>query len=184
MEGAFLVLANFISGTSFHPTVSFTTNDLFTPVSFDLRPSGNNFVVGLFNPVDNSSINYNYSYENVLVQGFRDGTLITDDSFDMNTVSTYLFDSNFLGIDTLSITAILLSIEEETPKINELVLDKYPGYSISYMDNGFAPLAHFDIDNVVLLDSNQLNPVPLPASLPLFASVIGVFGFLTRRKRK
>ena len=43
----------------------------------------------------------------------------------------------------------------------------------------------FVIDSITLTQPPPpLQPVPLPAALPLFATGVGVIAFLTRRKRK
>ncbi len=128
-----------------------------------------------FDLPDISDIRLDLTFENVFVQGFRSGLLIAEDTFDMADVSKYSFDSVFSNLDTLTITALDWSASSFDDTMKSL-MEEYPGYTVEIYC-AEAPCAHFNIDNVSL-NPVTLNPVPLPASLPLFTSVIGLFGVI------
>jgi len=131
------------SGSGYAADIDFVLGGLFNAISFDIIPTGNHYCS---NP---NAFNCADPYDNVLVEGFLGGSLISSDSFYMgDSPSTYLFGSGFTQIDLLTISALL------------------PG--------GFCsddPCAHFNIDNVAL------NSVPLPLSITLFFSGIGTLFF-------
>ncbi len=160
------------SGTPLADRVSVTTGGAFNPVSFDVS-GGNVLRASLTDPVNLSEQEINVPYDDLLLQGFRGGLLIAEDNFPMEDVSTYFFDSDFSNIDTLTISA--LRPEPHLSSIEALLLEDFPGYSIDFVCD--APCAHFDIDNIVV------NPVPLPAALPLFASVLGLYSLIGSRKK-
>jgi hypothetical protein len=168
------------SGTSFSSTASITTDGVFNAVSFDILPAKNDFTVRLFNPADETEITLDqYPYNNVRVQGFRDGTLIAEDNFFMEDYSTYSFNSMFSGLDTLNIMA--LRPEQFIDGIKTSVLEDYPGYLI---DAGCfdAPCAHFDIDNITIAAST-ITAVPIPAAFPLLLSALSFLTAMNRKKK-
>jgi len=150
------------SATSWPSSVSFAMvgTSLFNAVSFDVLPAGYRVYVN-----DHGAEMHIPPWENVLVRGFRGNELVAEDAFAMGTQPfTYLFNSSFASISQLTIGF--------TP-------------TAQFFSNGYfcdAPCSHFNIDNVTLVG---VAPVPIPASLPLFATGLGVMGLLGwRRKRK
>lgn len=143
------------SGTSIAKFVSFTMSSRFSAIGFDILPLGTEFCAA------GGSGACNDPYENVLIQGFRDGALVAEDAFfGGESPSTYLFSSDYLNLDQLIIGALL------------------PNTAVI---GGFCdglPCGHFNIDNV------ELSAVPLPAALPLFSAALGLLGFLGWRRRR
>lgn len=164
------------SGGFISNSVSFTTGNNFDPVSLDIIASYNSFFYLLFNPADSSVIHdYPVPYDNVQIQGFREGGLVAEDVFymgDAGDVTAYAFDTSFSNIDMLMVTALFPDIAS----IQESLLAEYSGYEIHELTCNVYPCAPFNLDNL------EINPVPVPAALPLFLSAMGFFGFLYRRK--
>ncbi|GLQ07271.1 hypothetical protein GCM10007924_24920 [Sneathiella chinensis] len=147
--------------TQFATTIEFTMAGDFSANAFDLIPLGQSAID--CNP-DLRSCAFPFTdavWDNVVVEGWKDGVLVASDSFWMGeTASTYSFDSSFSLLDTLLIKNLRL-----------------PEGADFYCLIDYC--SHFNIDNV------QLTVVPLPAALPLFASgAVGLWVFLFRRGRK
>jgi hypothetical protein len=146
------------SGAQFPASVSFTMAQAFQPVSFDLIP-------GLVaNCTDFAGLpvpGCNPAYPNLSVQGYLDGALMASLMIWMGTTTrTLLLDGIFPLVDQLVIAGL-------RPEI----------FGIASCTQ--APCTTFSIDNVTL------QPVPLPATLPLFATALGALGLAGwRRKRK
>ena len=142
------------SGSSFSQFLTFTTGSRFSAIQFDIFPLGTDFCA------DGGSGACNDPYDNVSVQGFRNGALVAEDVFfGGETPSTYLFGADYTNLDQLVIGALLPSAA-------------LGGFCID------APCGHFSIDNV------ELSAVPLPAALPLFSAALGLIGFLGWRRRR
>ena len=89
-------------------------------------------------------------YDNVLVQGYRNGALVAEDQFYAgDNPNTHLFSAQFLDLDLLVIGALL------------------PNFPVVGGDCIDFPCGHFNIDNV------ELSAVPLPAALPLYSAALG-----------
>jgi hypothetical protein len=89
-------------GTSFAISVIFTMASRFTPVGFDVLALNYHYCPAGIDPPCTTP------YENVLVQGFRDGVKVFEDSFSAGSsgsVSTYSF-SAIAPLDSFSITAL------------------------------------------------------------------------------
>lgn len=150
-------------GTSAPSKVSFTMQSAFNAKRFDIDPVGSDFYVcyGRANCVEPS-------YQNVLVQGYRDGSIAASLMFNMGvSLSPYTVKLGklFEGLSSLSISILYpeRSAFSSLPGVTE----------IAYC----SPCSHFNIDNVVLA------PVPLPTSLALGASALGLLGLASRRRR-
>ena len=134
------------SGTSNAQFISFTMGGRFSAVQFDILP------LDIFFCAAGGSGLCNDPYDNVSVRGFRDGALVAEDTFfGGESPNTHVFSSDYVNLDELIIGALL----------PDLALG---GFCLE------APCAHFNIDNV------KLNPVPLPAALPLFFGGTWILG--------
>lgn len=150
-------------GTSAPSTVSFSMASSFNAVSFLLDPVAFDFIV-----CSGPSNCAQQTYLNVLVQGFRDGALVSNLSFDMGaSPDPYLFN---LGSAFTNLTSLLVAVI--LPDFN--AYEALPGVTSA---SPCAPCSHFNIDNVTLA------PVPLPAGLPLVASGLALLAFVARRRR-
>jgi hypothetical protein len=152
-------------GSSAPSKVSFTMASHFNAVSFLLDPV--NFALNLCSSTLSSCTSPTYA--NVLVQGYRDGALVSNLLFDMGASP----DPYTVALGNLfnNLSALVIGI----PYPNLALFEPLPAGS------GIvpcAPCSHFNIDNVTLA------PVPLPASLPLAASGLAILGFLARRRRQ
>jgi hypothetical protein len=150
--------------------VTVTAGGGFNPVSFDILPYTYSSHGYIHNDESGSYQLIRLSFDNILVQGFQNEILIAEDTFNVYDFSTYSFDSNFTDLDALKIEVLFPS---ET-FIKNLMEEDYPGYEFDWATCD--PCTHFDIDNITL------TPVPLPATLPLFASAFGLFGFKRYKK--
>ena len=142
------------SGTSIAQFITFTTGGRFDAIQFDILPFSTDFCA-----VGGSGL-CNDPYDNVSVRGFRDGALVAEEIFfGGEDPSTYIFSAEYANLDQLVIGALLPSTSLGGICIN-------------------APCGHFNIDNV------ELNPVPLPAALPLFSAALGLLSWLGWRRRR
>ena len=143
------------SGTGFPQLLRFTIpGNSFNATSFDIIPDDEVFSVVL---PDGSIVPG--TYENVRVRGFRDTTLVAEQTFFMGTQpSTYYFGSNFTALTSL----VIYALEPQLPRGSFICAD--------------SPCSHFNIDNV------KLNPVPVPGALLLFAGGLGFLWFGTKRR--
>lgn len=138
------------SGTDVADRITFAMSGRFDAQSFDIAPLTSDYTLG----------GVPAAYDNVLVQGWRDGVLVAQDLFAMGTGPwIYRFGADFSGLDQLVIGAV-------TPGAGD------PGLCFA------APCAHFDIDNISL---TPVAPVPLPAGLPLLLA--GLAPLALRRRR-
>lgn len=143
------------SGTSLPQTINFAMAGSFDAVSFDILPFATAYCA---NP---ASCIGGDPYDNILLEGFRDGFLVAVDRIFMGTQpSTYALGSQFANLDGLSISAVF----PDFAAIGGICFD--------------APCGHFNIDNV------RLSPVPLPAALPLLAGALGLLGLFGWRRKK
>ena len=148
------------SGTSFPQLLRFTIpNNSFNATSFDIIPYDEVFSLLLPDGTRVPS-----TYENVRVRGFRGTTLVAEQTFFMGTQPwTYYFGSEFATLTSL----VIYALEPGLPRGSFVCED--------------SPCAHFNIDNVTL----NPTPVPLPAALPLFATILMGGGLIAwRRKRR
>ncbi len=151
------------AGTSAPSKASFTMAKNFNAVSFLLDPVGFDLLV-----CSGSSGCAAPTFINVLVQGFRGTTLVSNLTFDMGaSLDPYLvtLGSAFSDISSLLIGVIYPNVAS---------YKALPGVTTVYP---CAPCSHFNIDNVTLA------PVPLPAGLPLAATALGLLAFVARRRR-
>ncbi len=141
------------AGTSYAKSMNFTMDFIFYAISFDILPYDTAYCADESVPCSGDP------YDNVLVQGYWDGSLVAEDIFFMGEQpSTYLFSDQSLILDQLVIGALYPDIAT----IGGMCLT--------------APCGHFNIDNV------RLDPIPLPAALPLFSAALGLLGFLGLRR--
>lgn len=151
------------AGTSAPSKVSFTMASNFNAESFVLDPVGIDFYV-----CSGSNNCSKPSYLNVLVQGFRGGSLVSNLTFDMGpSLDPYLV--NLGGLFSNLSSLLIGVIYPDTAYYKSL-----PGVTSA---GPCAPCSHFNIDNVTLA------PVPLPAGLPLAASGLAMLAFVARRRR-
>lgn len=151
------------AGTSAPSKVAFSMASNFDAVSFVLDPVGFDFLVcsGLASCSAPT-------YLNVLVQGFRGSSLVSNMVFDMGA-SLDPYTVNLAGLFT-NLSSLMIGVI-------------YPDVAYFRSQAGVtsaglcAPCSHFNIDNVTLA------PVPLPAGLPLFVSGLGALAFVSRRRR-
>jgi hypothetical protein len=150
-------------GTAAPSKVSFTMASHFNAVSFLLDPVNFDFRI-CTSAISSCAAS---TYVNVLVQGFRDGALVSNLMFNMGPSPdpyTVALGSVFNDLSSLVIGILYPSLAQFQPLPAGSRIDPC------------APCSHFNIDNVTLA------PVPLPASLPLAASGLAILGFLTRRR--
>ena len=150
-------------GTSAPSKVNFSMVSNFDAISFLLDPVAFDFVV-----CSGRNNCTTPTYLNVLVQGFRGATLVSDFKFDMGpSPDPYMV--NLGGLFSNLTTLMIGVVYPEFAQIKAI-----PGVTSA---GPCAPCSHFDIDNVTLA------PVPLPAGLPLAATGLAALAFLTRRRR-
>ena len=149
-------------GTAAPSAVTFSMDSLFDAVSFLLDPVGFDFFVEL---EDRSYLQP--TYMNVLVQGYRGATLVSDLNFDMGSSPDpykVKLGSTFSNLSSLVISILPPNFAEYSAM---------PGFSYA---GPCDPCSHFNIDNL------KLAPVPLPAGLPLLASGLALLAFVARRR--
>lgn len=140
---------------------TFTMGSRFSAVGFDLSADGFDYFV-----CDAAHNCTNPTYQNVLVQGYRNGSVVASLLFDMGAaLQTFPV---MLGGAFNNLSA--LSIEVFVP--DNLFTNHPPG---GYADCN-SPCSHFTVDNVTLA------PVPLPAALPLAAMGFGLLAMTARRR--
>jgi hypothetical protein len=150
-------------GTSAPSKVSFTMASHFNAVSFLLDPVNFDFRIC----TSSFSSCTAPTYINVLVQGFRDGALVSNLMFNMgSSPDPYTI---ALGSVFSDLSALVIGI------LPPVLADFQPLPAGSRFEP-CAPCSHFNIDNVTLA------PVPLPASLPLAATGLAILAFLARRR--
>lgn len=144
------------SGTSFTDEVTFETEREFRALSLRLiGMSMSSYVL-----IDDEPIPV--PYDNVLLTGYRDGTLLATARFTTGLDSgivDYTFGPDFAGLDLLRITNIR---PEGT---------FWEGYPIQCDD---APCGHFSVDDLTIA------PVPLPPALPLGVAALGMLALARR----
>ncbi len=150
-------------GTAAPGAVRFSMASNFDAISFLLDPIRFNFFVEF------EDRTYLYpTYLNVLVQGFREGALVSNLTFNMgSSPDPYLV--NLTGAFN-NISSLVIGIL--TPDLNyykSLPNVRYTDFCV--------PCSHFNIDNVTLA------PVPVPAGLPLLATGLGLLTFVARRRK-
>lgn len=147
------------AGTSAPSKVSFTMASKFDALSFLLDPVGFNL-----NACSGGNTCSSPTYLNVMVQGFRDGNLVSNAVFDMGaSLDPYRIDLGglFTNLSSLLIGVVYPDFAQFKPA------------SVTPC----APCSHFNIDNVTLA------PVPLPAGLPLAVTGLAALAFVSRRRR-
>lgn len=143
------------AGTAISSRISFTMSSRFDAVGFDILPIATEYCVTPSNAACGDP------YDNVLVQGYRDGSLVAENRFYAgDDPNTYLFSLQFLNLDRLIIGGLL------------------PNFSVAGGECVDIPCGQFNIDNV------ELNAVPLPAALPLYSAALGFLGYLGWRRRR
>lgn len=156
-------------GSGFARFITFTMATRFDALSFDIKSNGFDNWLALEDSDGNTVFfENNIPFENVLVQGFRGGSLVASDAFNMLDFSTYVF-SGFLGIDALTIG---FTSRPTASDFAYLIPGGTPGFECD------SPCSHFDVDNVTL------QPVPLPAAAFLLLGGLGMLGAVCRRGRK
>jgi hypothetical protein len=146
------------SGTEFQNSASFSANQPFDAESVVIQGLGWNFFDSDFSAL---------SYDNVVFQGFRNGTLYASQSYstfslDPLELDTVLFDTNFALLDLLTITQVLPSADDFIRFPNAFCAD--------------APCAHISLKAITL------NPVPLPSGLMLILTALAMGCYFRWRK--
>lgn len=149
------------SGTSNTAAVIFVTGGLFSALSMN--------VIGLSvaSFVDDGSGLVPVPYDNVRVQGFRNGAEVAIAGYSTGLgggAFTFGFGEAFGAIDLLRISAVTSAGQI------------WQGLPI---ECGDAPCGHFEIDSVTLAPV----PVPVPAAFPVLAAGLGGLALLRRRRR-
>ena len=135
----------------------------FNATSFLLDPISFDFLVGF----DDGSF-LQPTFLNVLVQGFRGATLVSNLTFNMGAAPdpyTVSLGSDFSNLSSLVIGILAPNFAEYLAMPGAVSIDSC------------APCSHFTVDDVTLA------PVPLPAGLPLAASGLALLAFVARRRR-
>jgi hypothetical protein len=135
-------------GSSYASGISFTTGGLFNASSVEIHALTSSYC----SDWDNCGV----PFDNVVVEGWREGLKIASEAFSMGadwSVSTYLFGSAFDVLDRLVIRAGWAPITADS-----MCMD--------------SPCAQFDIDNVTLTSAATISAVPVPPSIVLLLSGI------------
>ena len=151
-------------GTSFARQITFTMNRRFNAIAFDLIPTNFNYLI-----CDSEELEgcVTETFDNVMLQGFRNGILVGLSIFDMSLNSGHLsFGSLLRNLDSLVIGFAPLPFDGTLP------------------DGRFAvciesPCSHFNIDNITL----AAVPLPAPGLLLVAVLTIGGLGALSRRRK-
>jgi len=109
-------------------------------------------------------------FDNVSIKGYRDNVEVASSEFWMEDIEAQNLDSTFSNIDMLSISMIFPDYTGTlAPYLAEYEKQGYEVlYSHMYCEGD--PCGIIGVDNIVL------TPVPLPGSLILMATAIGLFG--------
>lgn len=150
-------------GTPGPSAVTFSMATNFNATSFLLDPTS----FDVFVRFDDGSF-LRPTFLNVLVQGFRGATLVSNLAFDMGAAPdpyTVSLGSDFSNLSSLVIGILAPNFAEYLAMPGAVSIDSC------------APCSHFTVDDVTLA------PVPLPAGLPLAASGLALLAFVARRRR-
>lgn len=150
-------------GTSSPSAATFSMATNFNATSFLLDPISFDFLVGF----DDGSF-LQPTFLNVLVQGFRGATLVSNLTFNMGAAPDPYTVS--LGSDFSNLSSLVIGIL--APNFAEYLA--MPGAVSARCDS---QCSHFTVDDVTLA------PVPLPARLPLAASGLALLALVARRRR-
>ena len=150
------------SGTPCSQGVSLTTDRRFNPVSAAIQPVTTPFGITAYSSQSDvgDCAGGGEPYDNVLVQGYRDASLVASDQFFMGSSPFgYAFGDAFRNIDALQVFAL----DPDFGVLGGVCLD--------------APCAHFNLTSV------EISPVPLPAAGWMFVSALAGLGILRRRRK-
>ena len=149
------------SGSPFARALIFSGPHRITVSSFDLIPNSPTEVCERI-----GNLNCGKPYDNVVVQGVRDGSVIVDERFYMGDAkNTVALGSLFSDLDSFIIRAIRFTNDDP----------------IYYCID--SPCSHFNIDNVAIDKLPPLAPVPLPATAFLIGGAFGLLGATRWRRR-
>ncbi len=151
-------------GTSAPSMVTFTTGSRFDAIGFDLDPVG----FGFHQCDAITRICENKTFDNVLLKGFDGANLVTSLLFSMGTGKDSYpvqLDDTFRNLTAFTIAIVL------------------PSIPFNYFLDCDSPCSHFQIDNVELVPTVEIAPVPLPATLPLEAAGLMILALVAFRRR-
>ncbi|TNC59442.1 VPLPA-CTERM sorting domain-containing protein [Rubellimicrobium roseum] len=161
-------------GTPYARQLTFTMTGRFDAVGFDFTPVRWNYQICTEDLTTGETVTCeSNTYDNVLVQGIRDGGIIATSTFRMidlaeiGMTGRYTFADEFQNLDALLIgfTPVPWPID--------------PG---KYANCG-NPCSQFYVNRLDLKSPDIPAPVPLPASLPLLsAALAGLMGLRQRRR--
>lgn len=146
------------AASGYASVIRFTMDREFNAVSFDIFPTGFNYLVC----TDGGAVCSAASYANIQVSGFSNGSLVAQSVFEMFG-GRFTLDSAFQNIDSFVIGV-------RNPPFTGTLPDGSEAFCWDY------PCSHFDIDNVTLA------PVPLPSGGLLLVSALGGLVLMQRRK--
>lgn len=149
-------------GSSAPSRITFTMGGAFNAISLDVVPAS--FFYYLCDPFDYCAAP---TYDNVLIQGIRGGSVAASMLFNSSTVpwggQTMGLGSGFFGIDALTVSVFLPA-------------SVTTGIPAGYTWGCGLPCSDFEVDNVTLA------PIPLPGALPLAAMGLGLLAMTARRR--
>ncbi len=146
-------------GSSFQNSVGFSSSLSFDATSVAIQGLDWNF----FDDLSNELV----PYDNLLFEGFQDGTLVASQSYstfslDLNEIATVLFGSDFSFLDSLMITQVFPSADD---------LLRFPLASCMTV-----PCAHVSLKEITL------STIPLPPALPLLLTAFAIVGCVRWRR--
>lgn len=158
--------------------------DRFDLISADFSGLSRLYRVNRFGEISDHTL----KYENTVVQGYRDGQVVAEETFRSAMPSkNKTFSDAFVDLDYLVVSYIipdesvldfsgLLSFGGTTPLERGLYCDEYCGSVIA--DNFVLEIA----DYVPSTQARGLSTIPLPASLVLLLAGLGSLIFIGRRR--
>jgi hypothetical protein len=162
-------------GTGYASTLEFSMSGLFDAVSFDISPVNfkNDLAFGDTNNGQETRL-YDVPFKNVLVQGFRNGSVVVSDLFNMLDFPAFAFSTYSLdGFENLDMLSVGFG---PVPTAGDFIYPPGTDWTAFTCDS---PCSHYNMDNVML---SPVAAVPLPAGFPLLLAGLGAIGF-TRKRR-
>jgi hypothetical protein len=146
-------------GSSFQDSVGFSSSRPFDAISVAIQGLGSSFL-----DLDSDEL---VPYDNVLFEGFQDGTLVASQSYstfslDVLQIDAVLFGSDFALLDLLIIRQVLPGADDFLRFPNAECFD--------------SPCAHVSLKEITV------SPIPLPPGLPLLLTALAIVGHVRWRR--